>query len=111
MHRYGAVPSSYHQCVKAKWGKKTVTIQATERPFEIHEAHYSDAIYFTELAVEEVPTTSKPRGVKIPRWEDIKDDKEPMAESSKRAMSRPESPPIPRKVMKVREGGKMVYYL
>ena len=111
MHRYGAVPSSYHQCVKAKWGKKTVTIQATERPFEIHEAHYSDAIYFTELAVEEVPTTSKPRGVKIPRWEDIKDDKEPMTESSKRAMSRPESPPIPRKVMKVREGGKMVYYL
>ncbi|CAL5386670.1 unnamed protein product [Camellia sinensis] len=111
MHRYGAVPSSYHQCVKAKWRKKTVTIQATERPFEIHEAHYSDAIYFTELAVEEVPTTSKPRGVKIPRWEDIKDDKELMAESSKRAMSRPESPPIPRKVMKVREGGKMVYYL
>ena len=103
MHRYGAVPSSYHQCVKAKWGKKTVTIQATERPFEIHEAHYSDAIYFTELAVEEVPPTSKPRGVKIPRWEDIKDDKEPMAESSKRAMSRPESPHIPWKVMKVRE--------
>ena len=88
-----------------------MTIQATERPFEIHEAHYSDAIYFTELAVEEVPTTYKPRGVKIPRWEDIKDDKEPKAESSKRAMSRTESPPIPRKVMNVREGGKMVYYL
>ncbi|XP_028086303.1 uncharacterized protein LOC114287219 [Camellia sinensis] len=67
MHRYGAVPSSYHQCVTAKWEKKTATIQATERPFETHEAHYSDAIYFIELVVEEVPTTFKPRGVKIPR--------------------------------------------
>ena len=26
MHRYGAIPASYHQCVKAKLGKRTVTI-------------------------------------------------------------------------------------
>ncbi|XP_028108109.1 uncharacterized protein LOC114306980 [Camellia sinensis] len=69
-----------------------VTIQATERPFEIHEAHYSDAIYFTKLAVEETLTTSKPRGVKIPRWEDIKDDKEPRTESITDSESKEEPP-------------------
>ncbi|GMP49449.1 hypothetical protein CsSME_00016420 [Camellia sinensis var. sinensis] len=44
MHRYGAIPSSYHQCVKAKLGKRTVTINVFEKPFGVEEAHYSDAL-------------------------------------------------------------------
>ncbi|CAL5431972.1 unnamed protein product [Camellia sinensis] len=70
-----------HHIYVASYFEETEEMVNYEPP-RIHEAHYSDAIYFTELAVEEVPTTSKPRGVKIPRWEDIKDDKEPMAESN-----------------------------
>ncbi|XP_028112623.1 uncharacterized protein LOC114310742 [Camellia sinensis] len=77
MHRYGVVPSSYNQCVKAKWGKKMVT-----KHFETDEAHYSDAIYFIVLSVKENLTTSKPQGVKIPCWEDIKDDKKLKKESA-----------------------------
>ncbi|XP_028069565.1 uncharacterized protein LOC114272090 [Camellia sinensis] len=38
MHRYGAIPSSYHQCIKAKLGKRTVTINASEKPLQVEEA-------------------------------------------------------------------------
>lgn len=72
-HRYAAIPSSYHQCMKAKWGGKTITVDASERPFEVAEAHLDDAVFFTELSTEETAITAKPRGIKIPRWEDIKD--------------------------------------
>ncbi|XP_028061728.1 uncharacterized protein LOC114265167 [Camellia sinensis] len=71
MHRYGAIPSSYHQCVKAKLEKCTVTINAFEKPFRVEEAHYSDAVFFTELSMDETPRTGKIARVKLLKWEDI----------------------------------------
>jgi hypothetical protein len=107
MHKYAIVPSSYHQCLKGIWGGKKVTIRASENPFDVHEAHLSDAVYFSELGEEPQAITARPRGVKIPRWEDIKDDKQggrerdaPVAEAA-----------APRKITKTKEGGKTVYYL
>ena len=71
MHRYGATPSSYHQCVKAKLVMKIVTINASEKPFGVEEARYSDGVFFTELSTDETPRTGKVIGVKLPKWEDI----------------------------------------
>lgn len=84
MHRCTVIPSSYHQCLKGVWSRKKVTVAASKKPFEVHEAHLSDVVYFTEL--EEIASTvvSKPRGVKITKWEDIKNDDDDEASSSKR---------------------------
>ena len=51
-----------------------VTIEASERPFDVAKAHLDKTLIFTELSMDEPPITTKPRGVKIPHWEDIKDD-------------------------------------
>ncbi|XP_028080309.1 uncharacterized protein LOC114281924 [Camellia sinensis] len=67
MHRYGAIPSSYYQCMKAKLRKHTVTINASEKPFGVEEAHYSDAVLFTELSTDEIPRTGKVARVKLPK--------------------------------------------
>ena len=108
MHRYAAVPSSYHQCLKGIWAGKKVTIGASEKPFEVSEAHLSDAVYFTELQESACAIVAKPKGVKIPKWEDIKDDNG--TSSSKRNSPAP-AKQEPRKVHKVVEGGKTVYCL
>lgn len=106
MHRYAVVPSSYHQCLKGIWAGKRVTVRASEKPFDVHEAHLADAVYFTELGENSQAIVAKPRGVKLLRWEDIRH------ESDAR-----EGGPVatdiatPRKITKVREGGKVVYYL
>jgi hypothetical protein len=108
MHRFAVIPSSYHQCLKAIWAGKKVTVAASDRPFEVCEAHLSDSVYFTEM--EETPTAvvARPVGVKLPKWEDIKNEGE--ASASKREPAT-ESASGPRKITKVKEGGKTVYCL
>lgn len=82
-------------------------MRASDRPFDAHKAHLSNAIYFTNMSEAAQAVTAKPHGVKIPKWEDIKNEKEntwqgdPIAADST----------TPRKITKVREGGKVVYYL
>ncbi|XP_028104160.1 uncharacterized protein LOC114303224 [Camellia sinensis] len=65
MHRYGAIPLSYHQCVKAKLEKRTVTINESEKPFKVEEVHYSDAVFFIDLSMDKISRTGKVVGVKL----------------------------------------------
>ena len=51
--------------MKAKLGKRTVTINASEKPFGVEEGHYSDIVFFTELSMNETPRTSKVAMVKL----------------------------------------------
>lgn len=75
IHRYKAIPSTYHQCLKAIWKRKKVHINATGVPFQRDEAHFSEAHYFDELAEEGEVTITHPRGVQLLAWEDLKDKK------------------------------------
>ena len=40
------VPSTYHQCVKAIWGGRPVTIEATKMPYDRAELHYAEATLY-----------------------------------------------------------------
>ena len=51
--------------MKAKLGKYVVTINASKKPFGVEEAHYLDAVFFTELSTDETPRTGKIVGVKL----------------------------------------------
>ncbi|CAL5379960.1 unnamed protein product [Camellia sinensis] len=48
-------------------------INASEQPFGVEEEHYSDAVFFTELSTGETPRTGKIAGVKLPKWESIRE--------------------------------------
>lgn len=108
MHRFATVVSSYHQCLKGIWAGKKVTIGASERSFEVHEAHLSDAVYITELEESVSAVISRPRRVKIPKWADIKNDDGVFASKQNPADDNASSP---RKVHKVTKGGKTIYCL
>lgn len=107
MHNYVVVPSSYHQCLKGIWAGKKVTVQASERSFDVHEARLFDIEYFTELGNMVQAIVSRPMRVKIPRWENIKVKKEDTRKGGPVATDSA----TPRKITKVREGGKVVYCL
>ncbi|CAL5379952.1 unnamed protein product [Camellia sinensis] len=48
-------------------------INASEQPFGVEEEHYSDAVFFTELSTGETPRAGKIAGVKLPKWESIRE--------------------------------------
>lgn len=75
IQKYKAVPSTYHQCLKAIWKGKKVHINATGIPFQRDEAHFSEARYFDELAEDGEVIIAQPRGVQLPAWEDLEDNK------------------------------------
>lgn len=87
-------------------GKK-VTVRASENPFDTHEAHLSDAMYFSEMSEVAQAITARPRGVKIPKWDDIKKEKDEMRVRNPTAVEAA----APRKITKMKEGGKTVYCL
>lgn len=108
MHKYAVVPSSYHQCLKGIWAGKKITVPATERPFEVCEAHLSDAVYFSEVEEACEAVTASPIGIKIPKWENIKGEPlEPVPAKRPTVFDRL----TPRKITKTSEGGKTVYHL
>lgn len=107
MHKYAVIPPSYHQCLKAVWAGKKVFIRSSENPFDTHEVHLLDAVYFLELGEVAQAITARPRGVKVPKWEDIRDEKQ---EARERDSSTAEAA-TPRKITKMKERGKTVYYL
>ena len=84
-------------------------INASEQPFGGEEAHYSNAVFFTELLTGETPRTGKVLEVKLPKWEGIRDAEAAPESSGLKRSSKSTSPPP--KIVKVRESGKTVYYL
>lgn len=71
IHRNKAMPSTYHQCLKAVWKGKRVHINATESPFQRDKAYFLEAIYFDELAEAREAAPSRSKGVRFSRWEDL----------------------------------------
>lgn len=106
MHKYVVVLSSYHQCLKGVWVGK-VTVRALENLFDTHEAHFSDAVYFSEMGEVAQTIIVRPRGLKIPKWDDIKEEKE----GTRLRDSTATEAATPRKITKVKEGEKTVYCL
>lgn len=102
MHKYAVVPSSYHQCLKGVWVSKEVSVGTSESPFNSHEAHLSDAVYFTEMGEAAQAITSKPHEVKISKWDDIKEEKEGTSVRDPTAAEAATS----RKITKVKERGR-----
>ncbi|XP_028117463.1 uncharacterized protein K02A2.6-like [Camellia sinensis] len=77
----------------AKLGKRIVTINVSEKPFRVEEAHYSNAVFFTELSTDETPRTGKIAGVKLPKWEDIQGVKATLESSEQKRSNKSTSPP------------------
>mgnify|MGYP000911897260 CR=1 FL=1 len=97
MHKFGIVPSTYHQCMKGHikkhdGKKKVITIHGTKRPFSNHEAYMADAEFFDELVEEEIGLSppNHPHGVPIPKWEDAKEEDFVLETKKKRRSVSPE---------------------
>ncbi|XP_059630202.1 uncharacterized protein LOC132273203 [Cornus florida] len=69
MHKFGIVPSSYHQCMKGFWNGKQVTIRCSDRPFTNRESHMVEVALFNELEEAEEPQPLK--AYPLPKWEAI----------------------------------------
>ncbi|KAF7130216.1 hypothetical protein RHSIM_Rhsim10G0123700 [Rhododendron simsii] len=75
MHRYAAVPSTYHQCMKGIYKNGLVTIVGSQKPFKPEESHMADAIFYNDANEEEPP--APPRGIPIPKWDEISKEGSP----------------------------------
>lgn len=60
IHHYKAIPSTYHQCLKAIWEGRRVNINATKSPFQRDEAYVFETRYFDELAEEGKVAIARP---------------------------------------------------
>ncbi|XP_059650167.1 uncharacterized protein LOC132295922 [Cornus florida] len=69
MHKFGIVPSSYHQCIKVFWNGKQVTVRCSDRPFTNRESYMVEAAFFNELEEAEEPQPLK--AYSLPKWEAI----------------------------------------
>ena len=69
LHRYAAIPSTYHQCVKAIYNNEVVAIAGSQKPFRVDEAHMADAVFYNHVDEDEPPLPL--RGTPIPNWDDL----------------------------------------
>ena len=53
LNAHRAVASTYHQCVKAIWRGRPLTIEATKIPFDRVELHYAEVALYQEFEPEE----------------------------------------------------------
>lgn len=116
MHRYAAVPSTYHQCMKAIYQNRLVTIIGSQKPFKPDESHMADAIFYDDVNEEESPVP--PRGIPIPKWSDISREASPSTSDGSNKKRMKDDTGVasvdtnPLKVTKyVRPDGKEVYRL
>ena len=68
------MPSTYHQCVKGRFNGKPVCIPANPTPFDLSEAHYFEATFYDDFTLSGEDPTSKPVGIPLPSWQDIKNN-------------------------------------
>ena len=53
LNAHRALASTYHQCVKAIWRGRSLTIEATKIPFDRVELHYAEVALYQEFEPEE----------------------------------------------------------
>ena len=76
LHKHKLVPSIYHQCVKGRFNGKPICIPANPTPFDLSEAHYFEAAFYDDFTPSGEDSTSKPVGIPLPSWQDIKNNPE-----------------------------------
>ncbi|GMP66142.1 hypothetical protein CsSME_00026618 [Camellia sinensis var. sinensis] len=72
LHRYVAIPSTYHQCVKAIYNNEVVAIAGSQKPFRVNEAHMADAVFYNH--VDEDEPLLPLQGTPIPNWDDVSEE-------------------------------------
>lgn len=109
IHKYQAVPSTYHQCIKGGIKGKEVRVPAVSTPFERSEIHFADAIHYSEfakdgeLSLKEVPgsATTSLGGLNEGRCREVQ--RESRVEN---LMKRDEAEPSERAQKKVKTDGE-----
>ena len=76
LYKYKLMPSTYHQCVKGRFNGKPVRIPTNPTPFDLSEAHYFEATFYDDFTLSGEDPTSKPVGIPLPSWQDIKNNPE-----------------------------------
>ena len=74
LHKHKLVSSTYHQCVKGRFNGKPIRISANPTPFNLSKAHYFEATFYDELIPSWEDSTSRPVGIPLPSWQDIKNN-------------------------------------
>ena len=77
LHKHWLVPSTYHQCVKGRLNGRMIYIAANPSLFKQVEAHLVETMFYDQWAPSGESSVSKPRGIFIPKWEDIHSDPKP----------------------------------
>ena len=77
LHKHWLVPSTYHQCVKGRLNGRMIHIAANPSLFKQVEAHLVETMFYDQWAPSGESSVSKPRGIFIPKWEDIHIDPKP----------------------------------
>nr|POE96572.1 hypothetical protein CFP56_44574 [Quercus suber] len=76
LHKHKLMPSTYHQCVKGRFNGKPIRIPTNLTPFDLSEAHYFEATFYDKLTPSGEDSTSRPIGIPLPSWQDIKNNPE-----------------------------------
>ena len=93
MHKHRLVPSTYHQCVKGRMNGRMIRIEANPLPFEQAKAHLVETMFYDQWAPSGESSLLKPRGIFVPKWEDIQSDPKPdLRELLSRKKRRKEAP-------------------
>ena len=53
LHKYGVVPSTYHQCVKYFQDRQVKKIVADHKPFTVAKSHFADTKFYLEDDTQE----------------------------------------------------------
>ena len=76
LHKHQLVFSTYHQCVKGRLNGKLIRIAANPTPFNQSKSYFVEATLYDEVAPVGEASLTKPVGIRLPKWEDIKDASE-----------------------------------
>ena len=73
LYKHQFIPSTYHQCVKGRLNGKLIRIAANPTPFDQSKSHFVETALYDEVALVGEASLTKPIGIPLPKWEEIKD--------------------------------------
>ncbi|XP_028090500.1 uncharacterized protein LOC114290737 [Camellia sinensis] len=108
LYRYTAIPSTYHQCVKAIYNNEVVAITGSQKPFQVDEAHMANEAFYNHVDEDEPPLPLQ--GTPIPNWDDLSEEDASPYRRKMFARSKP-SRKLPKVTRLQTEDGRVVYHL
>ena len=70
IHTHKCIPSTLHQCIKAYYKGREVTIKGTKAPFNNDEARHASTLLYDEAHDELDFATTNAKALMLPRWEE-----------------------------------------